>query len=149
MNVGNYSTRDIITTQKDCSIFEAARLMREHHVGSLIVVIDNQDEPGPVGIVTDRDIVIEVLAEGIMPDTVTVNDIMTPTPVVAREQDDIISVLNMMEERGVRRIPVMNVYDELTGILSTDDMLKFFHHGLGKIVGIYNREIANEKKMRN
>ena len=145
MNAGNFCTREVVTAKDSFSVLEAARLMRRHHVGCLIVTADDNGSR-PVGILTDRDIVIEVLAEEVPLDSVAVKDIMSYSPVIAREDDDILTALRLMEERGVRRIPVTNSRDELTGILSTDDIIKVLHQGLGNILSICNREFAQERQ---
>ena len=121
--------------------------MREHHVGCLVIVSDD-DEDLPVGIVTDRDLVVEVLSLEVSPDSVSVKDVMTRTPVLAREEDDILTSLKLMEEHGVRRIPVTNGYNELTGILSTDDVARVIHNQLGHVISIFNNEMEHEKKAR-
>ena len=77
LNIGKYCTHNVITIDKDGNIIEAARLMREHHVGCLVVVSTDNDGERPVGILTDRDIVVEVLGEEVSLDSVTVEDVMT------------------------------------------------------------------------
>lgn len=147
MNTGKYCNHNVITARKDFSIPDAARLMRQHHVGSLVVVTGN-DEFKPVGILTDRDMVIEVLADDVSTSSVTVGDIMTPLPVVANENDDIVSALKIMEQHGVRRLPVTNNEGELVGILTSDDVLKVFYQGLGELVSLYKHEVKHEKQRR-
>lgn len=147
MNAGDFCTREVITTTEDCSVLEAARLMRRHHVGCLVVVAEqNGGRRRPIGILTDRDIVIEVLAEEVPLDTIAVKDIMSYSPVIAREHDDILTALKLMEERGVRRIPVTRDGDDLAGILSTDDITRMLHIALGNIISICNREFAQERR---
>jgi len=147
MKTAKYCTHHVITAKQDCPIPEAARLMRKHHVGCLVVVSE-EDESLPVGIVTDRDLVVEILAEDISPETVTVRDIMTHLTVLAREEDDILTSLKLMDERGIRRLPVTNGDNELTGILSTDDVARVIHDQIGHIVSIYKREMEHERKAR-
>jgi CBS domain-containing protein len=90
--------------------------MREHHVGSLVVV--KEDDPGriPIGIVTDRDIVVEVVAEGMDHKALTVGEIMGRELVTAGEQDNVLDVLQVMRRRGIRRLPVVTALGSLQAL---------------------------------
>ncbi|MEX2353038.1 MAG: CBS domain-containing protein [Gammaproteobacteria bacterium] len=147
MKTSDYCNRRVITTKADSSISEAARLMREHHVGCLVVVTED-DVQQPIGILTDRDIVVEITAQSVPPESVSVKDIMTSNPVVARTEDDILTTLKLMDARGARRIPVTDGSGRLAGILSTDDLLEVIHDSLGQLLSIYGRELAQEQTSR-
>ena len=82
--------------------------MREHHVGGLVVVKEKSGKRVPVGIVTDRDLVIEVIAEGVDMGDISVGDIMSDQLVTAREGDDLLETIKMMRARGIRRLPVID-----------------------------------------
>jgi len=147
MKIREHCTRNVISAKADCTITEAARLMRKHHVGCLVIVSDD-GKSLPTGIVTDRDIVIEVLAEEISMETVTVKDIMTHSLILAAEEDDILDALQLMEDHGVRRLPVINSKNELTGLLSLNDILKVVEELLDVILSTYKREQSQENKLR-
>ena len=115
MSVGQYCNRQVVTTEKTTEIREIARLMRHHHVGTIVVVERRDDAEYPVGIVTDRDLVVEVLAQNLSPETVTVSDVMSGKLLVAREEDNFWRTLDRMSAKGVRRLPVVDGKGALTG----------------------------------
>ena len=126
MQVGTLCQRLVFTICQSDEISRAAQVMREKHVGYLVVVEPNpvRGIPRPVGVLTDRDIVVSVVAREVDPKTVRVGDIMTPDPVLAAEWESMEAALQKMRQFGVRRLPVVNGYRELVGILAVDDVLK-------------------------
>jgi CBS domain-containing protein len=125
MTVGEFCTREVIIIRKDDTVIEAARLMRDHHVGDLVVVEEREGQRIPVGILTDRDIVLEVIAKGAdyLP-ALAVGDIMSMELVTVPEDESLVDALKRMCSRGVRRIPVVNKSGSLEGILSIEDLLE-------------------------
>jgi len=138
----------MITSDDDTNLVEAARLMRHNHVGSIIVT--RQDGKGirPVGIITDRDLAVEILAEEIDPQRVTLEDIMTRNPLMAYEDDDAYEVLDAMRSKGVRRIPVIDREGLLIGVLAIDDILRMIFHELGNLVALIQKEYETELRLR-
>jgi len=126
MKIGEVCNRLVTSVNTDESVQRAAELMREAHVGSLVVTQPQDDGQMPVGIVTDRDIVIEVIAKAIDPNSLTVGDIMSESPLLAQEDGDISDILAAMRKQRVRRVPVVNSAETLIGILALDDMLQLF-----------------------
>jgi CBS domain-containing protein len=126
MQVGTLCQRLVFTICQSDEISRAAQVMREKHVGYLVVVEPNpvRGIPRPVGVLTDRDIVVSVVAREVDAKTVRVGDIMTPDPVLAAEWESMEAALQKMRQFGVRRLPVVNGYRELVGILAIDDVLK-------------------------
>jgi len=102
----------------------------------------------PVGIVTDRDLVMEVLAEGVEPSTVTVSDIMNTEVVIAAESDDFLQALDRMRNEGVRRMPVIGPAGRLAGILAVDDALELLAEAIGRIPQLVRHERRKEVKGR-
>ena len=98
--------------------------MRRHHVGDLVVVEKEGEEARAVGIITDRDIVIEVVAQKIDPDSLTVKDIMSTDPVRVTETASLLDTLELMKQRGVRRLQVVADSGGLQGLLSADDAIE-------------------------
>jgi CBS domain-containing protein len=149
MSVGLFCNRDTAIARRGDSILEAARIMRQWHVGCLIVV--EQDDRGvrPVGIVTDRDLVIEVLAANLEPDAVTVGDLIGTELLTAREPDGLWETLRRMQSRGVRRIPVVDADGYLAGILTQDDVLEILVGELSDLVKIPERERTEEHRHRS
>ncbi len=144
MKTGEVCNRAVVSIRSQASLSEASRLMRESHVGSVIVV----DEASPkraLGIVTDRDIVLEAVAAGIDPDTLTVGEIMGPALVVACESDDALESLKRMRRRGVRRLPVVDESGALCGIVTLDDLLEAGSAALNEVV----QAIASERALES
>jgi len=148
MSVGELCNRTVIVTARTTRLDEAARLMREHHVGSVVVVDETAAGNKAAGIVTDRDIVIEVVASGVNPATVTVEEIMVPDLVVANERDDLLDTLTRMRAKGIRRLPVVNGGGTLVGILSLDDVLGVLAEQVDGMVKAIAQEQAREARTR-
>jgi CBS domain-containing protein len=89
MNVGNICTRDIVVCRRDTTALDAVRLIRNHHVGDLVVIDDSNGKQTPVGIITDRDIVVSVVAKEVDPAAVFVSDMMSAPPVTAFDWEDL------------------------------------------------------------
>ena len=148
MSVGEICNREVIITDKNTSIREAARLMREYHVGDLIVVEKHGKQNAPVGIVTDRDIVIEVLAQDVDLEQVTVSDLMAGELATLYEEADFWDALSEMRRHGVRRMPVINQQGGLEGILTIDDALELLTEGLDEMVKLIRNEMQTEMQHR-
>lgn len=126
MNVGQICQHRAITVQRSDELRTAAKLMREHHVGFLVVVQPSCAAEGSevVGVITDRDIVISTLALDVDPASVVVGDVMTRKPAVAMAEDSVADAIHQMRHCGVRRLPVVGAYGKLVGVLSLDDILQ-------------------------
>ena len=148
MSVGEYCNREVVIVAGDATVTEAAGLMRSQHVGSLIVVKSRQGMNVPVGIITDRDIVVGVVAKEIPYDSVTVKDIMPGDLTTAGERESLWGTIDRMCSFGIRRVPVVNEEGGLEGILSMDDVLELFADGLGKMADLVKREMDHESQRR-
>ncbi len=148
MSVGEYCVRDVVVIGKDESVREAAKLMREHHVGDLIVVEDKDGKRVPVGILTDRDLVVEVLALDVDMDAVSAGDTMSFELVTAKEDDDLQETLALMRQKGVRRIPVVDTEGALAGILTVDDVIDVLAEELNDLTRLISREQLREYQIR-
>jgi CBS domain-containing protein len=141
MNVGQMCQRDAITVRASDEIATAARLMREKHIGFLVVVepATQVGEVVPIGVVTDRDIVVSTIALGVDPKTLSVGDVMTCKPTVALAQDSIADAICQMRHAGVRRLPVVGDYGHLVGVLSLDDVLTSRADELGAAAAVITK----------
>lgn len=148
MSVGQFCNRDTVILRKEDSIVDAAKLMRGFHVGSAIVVEDSTGGVKPVGIVTDRDLVVEILAAELDPSAVAIGDIMSYDLITAREEDGLWETLQRMRIKGVRRIPVVDQQGLLAGILTSDDLLEILAGELTELVKIIGKEQEREQKAR-
>jgi CBS-domain-containing membrane protein len=148
MNAGEICNREVVVTYRDMGLVEAAGLMRENHVGSLVVVVDRLSERVPVGMLTDRDLTVAVIAKEVDPQPLTVRDVMSTELVTVREQDSMADALRLMRERGVRRLPVLTRSGALAGILTIDDMLDIVAEQLNDVVHAIARERVRETRVR-
>lgn len=144
MNIGELCNRETIIVLKDENIVEAAKLMRRFHVGDLIVVTKSEDVNIPIGIVTDRDIVMEVVANNADPKTVKVSEVMSQELVSAREEEGIHESIELMRTHGIRRLPIVDKEGCLAGILSVDDILEFLGEEVDALIGLFYKEKRSE-----
>jgi len=131
----------------DTSAAAAARLMRERHVGDLVIVEDEDDQT-PIGLITDRDLVVEVLAKERDPASVKVREIMRLPVVVAETSEDADEALERMKAHGVRRVPVMGEHRKLAGIVCLDDLLKRLAAHAVALAEVVSHEQDREHRLR-
>ena len=148
MTVGKVCNREVVFIHREASVPEAARLMREYHVGDIVVVKETTGKRVPVGIVTDRDIVLEVIAAGVNVNDVSVGDIMSNGLVTARENDSVLDTIKIMRAKGIRRLPVINDDNELSGILSVDDLIDLMSEQIADLAKLIAREQKHEQEKR-
>ncbi len=146
MTAGEYCNREIIITGPESTITEAARLMRQHHVGTLVVVEREGEIKRPIGVVSDRDLVIEVLAQEVAVDSVTVGDVMSRDPVQVGEGETLLNTIKLMQSRGVRRILVVDDKGSLQGLMSADDAIELIAEAMDNLTKVVRRELSNEQK---
>ena len=148
MNAGELCNRDVVFAYRGTRLVEAAKLMREHHVGSLVVVVDRLSERVPVGIITDRDIVLAVVARELDARSLSVGDVLGGDLLTVREQDSMADVLRVMRQRGVRRVPVVTHSGALAGILTLDDLIDIFAEEMDDFSRTLARGRAHETQLR-
>jgi CBS domain-containing protein len=139
---------DVAFCTRETTISAAARLMREHHAGDLVVIDNMDEEREPVGIVTDRDIVVEVLARGRDPGKSTVGEVMSQQLVIASGSEDVSQALQRMVAHGVRRIPVVDDEQYVVGIVSLDDMLRVHAEQATSLAQVVSKEQSREQRAR-
>lgn len=149
MLAGEYCNRDVVIVGRKDSIIKAAQLMRKEHVGDVLVVESRNGERIPVGILTDRDIVIEVIAEETPLDSITIEDVMSYKLVTSKEDDDLMTTIKRMRMNGIRRIPIVNQAGGLIGVLSVDDVLDVITEQLMDVDQIIENEQNIERKNRH
>lgn len=145
MTVGEVCSRTVVTADPDETIPVAARRMRDRHVGALVV----SDGTSPVGVLTDRDIVVSAVAQS--PDkldTLLVGDVMTRDLVTAQSTEPIEEALRRMRAHGVRRLPVVTADGRIDGIIALDDILDLMADGLTQLAGLVAREQKVERTVR-
>ncbi len=139
---------DVACCTRDLSIVGAARMMRQQHTGDLIVVDTEDDERTPVGIITDRDIVVDVLAQGHDPAKTSVGDVMTTRLAIASGSEDVTQALARMREHGVRRLPVVDDAGAILGIVTLDDLLKLHVEQGADLLEVISKEQARESRAK-
>ena len=148
MTIREFCTKEVVTTGKGSSITEVAQQMRKCHVGDVVAVERRGEQNIPVGIITDRDIVVQLIAPGMDPDAVTAGEIMSSELIIARGDDSIWDTLQRMRGKGVRRIPVVNEEGGLEGILTVDDLIELLAGELTLLAKIAAQGQALERKQR-
>jgi len=148
MAIGEICSREVIFVGKNDSVATAARLMREHHIGSLVVVDKRGDKNVPVGMFTDRDVTVGVVALDLSPAESAVGDVMSPGLSSVREDAGVAETVALMQQEGVRRLPVVNAAGGLVGLIAADDLLQLLSEEMSALAGIIFREERREKQLR-
>lgn len=148
MKVGQQCKRRVVGICGGADIADAARMMRDEHVGFLVVYEQGDDIRKPIGVLTDRDIVLEVLAKDVDTHAVTVRDAMTRQPLVASEGDELGEALQAMRLAGIRRVPVVDARGALTGIFALDDAIELITGLLCDVAGSIKSEQRQEWRTR-
>lgn len=148
MPISEFCNREVVFATREMSLTEAAQLMRKHHVGALIVVDEAGGKRVPVGIVTDRDIVIQVIAQSLDIAEFAVGDIMGPQLISVQEKEGVFEIIRLMRSKAVRRIPVVNQEGGLVGIVSADDILDLLAEEVAELAKVAPREQEREAKIR-
>ena len=149
MRIADLCVPDVVQIAPGASVREAAMTMRSQHVGSLVVTEVANGRPTPVGILTDRDIVLSIVATDAehLP-FLTVSDAMSDDILTAFEETSLSDALKLMQERGVRRLPVLDRAGALVGIVTADDVIRFLAEELGQVVKLMNHEEQVERRYR-
>lgn len=148
MSAGEYCNRDVVIVKAADSLRSAIQLMRSHHVGNVVVVEKVAGANMPVGILTDRDLVLEVMAQDIDIDSVTVGDVMSDQLVTVTDDTGLDDSLDVMRAHGIRRLPVIDRSGNLQGIISIDDVLEVLADQVQKLAILVKTEQRREKHIR-
>ena len=149
MPIGEICKREVVVAQRDDTVLQAAKLMRQHHVGDVMVVDDGREgKRVPVGIVTDRDLVMEVIAPELDTNAITVGDIMVSDFASVKENTGIFESIQYMRVKGVRRLPVVDDNNTLIGIVTLDDLLGLLSEELDALVKLMAHEQQKEAGIR-
>jgi len=148
MPISEICNREVTIVQRETTVHEAAKLMRQHHVGSVVVVDESKGMRIPVGIVTDRDLVVEIMAPDLVQMVITVGDIMPPKLVTVKDSMGIYESIRYMRAEGVRRLPVVDGKGALIGILALDDLLELLAEELLELSRLVRHEQKKEAVTR-
>jgi CBS domain-containing protein len=147
MKIKEICSRVVVVAAPETDLRQAARMMRDHHVGALVVIEKRDGATRPIGIVTDRDIVVAVVAdEGVSPESLTLRDVMSGELALAQETDGVFEAVDRMQDSGTRRLPVVDADGRLIGILSLDDVLRMLASELTALALASQRSVAREAR---
>lgn len=143
MNIANVCSNRIISIAKEASLVAAAKLMQQNNIGALVVV-DNKDHyPIPCGIITDRDITLQLLSLDNNLDTLTVADRMSQDLLLVNHHQEVSVVMQQLCTKGVRRAPVVDDQGKLVGMVSTDDLLILLADQLSTLAALVRRQLKD------
>lgn len=146
MTIGTICNREVITVQRDATVLHAAVLMRQHHVGDVVVIENRKNKTVPIGIVTDRDIVVELVATELDCKVITVGDIIITKLIVVKDSAGVFEAIQLMANKGVRRLPVVDDDGGLVGIITLDDLLLLLSKELATLTKLAAKLVTREQK---
>jgi CBS domain-containing protein len=148
MNVGEICSRIVVVAESSMPVQQAAKLMRDHHVGALVVTEGGAEARRPIGIVTDRDMVVEVVAADLDYRSLTVGDIMSERPATIKETAGLFETAVQMRSGGVRRLVVVDANEHLLGIVAMDDLIPVLAEELSALAQAVRMEQRREAQRR-
>jgi CBS domain-containing protein len=148
MKVGEYCNKCVVAIASSADAADAAKLMRTLHVGFLVVHREGDVLRKPIGVLTDRDLVLGVMARDVDPYAVTVDDIMSREPLTANEGDGLNDLLQGLRLAGFRRAPVVDARGALIGIVTIDDAIEVITGLMCDVAGSIKSEQRLERRRR-
>jgi len=149
MQIGDVCNREVVTVSRNDSILDAVKKMRAHHVGDVVVTKPSKNGERPVGILTDRDVVIEILAKEVDMNSIDVGDAMSLSIVTAPKTAELFETVRFMGVKGVRRLPVLDDDGGLYGVLSIDDAVKVLATELEYVADVFSTQMERERSLRD
>jgi CBS domain-containing protein len=149
MNIGEICSRTVVVAETGTSVQQAAKLMRDHHVGALVVIEGGTLVSRPIGILTDRDLVVEVVAADVDYHSLTVGDVMSERPATLRESAGVFEAIGQMRSEGVRRLVVVDAQGRLIGIVTLDDLAEILAEELSALSQAIQQEQRHEAQKRH
>ena len=150
MRIGDICSHSVVTCRRDTRVAEVAKMMRDRHVGAIVVVDSRTDQrPCPVGILTDRDLVVQVMAQGVNTDDLLAGDLIGGLLTRANERETVYDAVWHMRGHGVRRLPVVDEHDGLVGILAVDDVMRVLAEAMVDVSRTVPQQIEKERSVRS
>jgi predicted transcriptional regulator len=144
MFISNVCTNHVQTCTPDASILQVAQQMRRANVGDVVIVEDRNGEPVPIGVVTDRDLVIHIMAKNLNPNDISVTSLPLRKLITAYEGEQLEVATQRMRWSGVRRIPLVDSGGALIGIICLDDIVKSLASTLEQVLCIGRNQVLEE-----
>jgi CBS domain-containing protein len=148
MPIGDICVLGVVTYNRDTKIDEVAQLMRQHHVGDVVVIEESKGKQVPVGILTDRDIVTSVIALKLDPAMFSAGDLISRKIITVREDLGVFEAIQEMRKHGVRRMPVLNQEGTLAGIISIDDLFALLAEEMAELAKLISKEQVEETRRK-
>ena len=151
MSIGKYCNREVVVAPPNVSVLGAAQLMSHYHVGGLVLAEQvDLDRYRPEGMVTDRDIVLEIVANNEREfERIAAGDIQLRDLISAKESEEVFEVIDKMRRFDIRRLPIVDEQGALVGIVCADDLLVVlanYLRDLALLVGYQNLREESERK---
>ena len=146
MPISDLCSKKPVTVQSRESVRNAARLMKKKHVGTLIVTKGDGKNARPIGVITDRDLVVKVMAKGKKDTKCKVKDVMTSKLVSAKKGIGVYEAIELMQKKEVRHLIVVDKSDQLCGIISTDDLVQMLGQEISGIGKLYESQVKHESQ---
>lgn len=147
MAVAEFCNRNVVIARRDEGVRAVAARMRDYHVGDVVVVASDVDST-PVGIVTDRDLVIEVLAQDVNPEDVRIGDLMSDRLVTLREDAELAEATATMRAKAIRRLVIVDAQGLLVGVLTADDVVEVLAEELNDLARLVVYQGEREAQRR-
>jgi CBS domain-containing protein len=148
MAIGDICNREVVFARKDESVLSAAVLMREHHVGSLVVVDESGGMRVPGGVVPAREVAVGVVALGLDPERTPLGEVIGPEIICARDDTGVAECVALMRQKGLRRLPVVDASGGLVGLVTADDLLELLAEEMSGLAAVVAREQRREQAQR-
>jgi CBS domain-containing protein len=148
MPIGDICVLGVVTCNRDTKIDEVAQLMRQHHVGDVVVIEESKGKQVPVGILTDRDIVTSVIAPKLDPAMFSAGDLISRKIITVREDLGVFEAIQEMRRHGVRRMPVLDQEGTLAGIISIDDLFALLAEEMAELAKLISKEQVEETRRK-
>jgi len=148
MSIRDICTEHVVTIEPDATAAEAAKRMRNRHVGDLVVVETVGGRRRPIGVLTDRDLVIGIIAKSVDAADVRVSELVTEKLATIGENDDLPAAITAMRAHGIRRLPVVSSGGEPVGVLTLDDAIDALSANLASLATVMRRQPDEERKRR-
>ncbi|MDI6719342.1 MAG: CBS domain-containing protein [Methanomicrobiales archaeon] len=139
MKISEASRSEVVSAQPDARVSEIVRMMKDRNVGSVVITDQNR----PVGIITDRDVLLRIVAEKRDPEAVAVSEVMTRDPMVFPADISVHEAVQKMENKWFRRIPIVDGNGRLTGIVSIDDLMGLLIREMASIASIVRKQMPS------
>ncbi|HET7874393.1 MAG TPA: CBS domain-containing protein [Methylomirabilota bacterium] len=135
--LGKICTKPVVTAPATMTVAEVARLMRAKNVGAVVVANAGR----PIGMLTDRDIAVDVVASGKDPSETRVGQVMRKKVTVIREDQGVFDAARVFAKTGVRRLPVVDKGGKMVGIVAMDDLMMLLGNEMGYVAGALSAEL--------